>query len=175
MDQTSPVPTSSKPTLPGTPTRLWVALGMLALIIVVAVIVYLKYRASSQAPANQINPLTQVQQKEVPFNKLPDKFPPELIALEQGAKLLQNYNASKPGAPFQATRVYETKKSLDEAIGVYKKFFNDNEWAIKKLSNAPQIKAIVAQNHKLLVQVNASENITTKVRTVDVTVMVLAN
>ncbi len=147
---------------------------VVALVIVVAaaalVFLFLA-RRNVQAPVTQMPPAPKlkVDKKDLAANQVPDKFPQELLALEQSAKLTQNYNASAADGRFQATRAYETTKSLADAIKVYRDFFTKNGWAIQDSLDQDKLKVIIAIKDNNQVLVVADENATTKVHTVVVT------
>lgn len=89
--------------------------------------------------------------------------------MESGAKIVQNYNATTNTGLFQATRVFETSKSLDENLKIYSDFINKNGWKLISSLNQANIKALAAQKNKGNLQITLSENTQTKVKTVSIT------
>lgn len=114
-------------------------------------------------------PKLKIDKKDFAADQVPDRFPSELLALEQGATLVQNYNASVVDGRFQATRAYETKKSLADAVKIYRDFFTKNAWKIEDSLDQAKLKVIIATKNNVQVLVNIDENATTKVHTVAVT------
>lgn len=105
---------------------------------------------------------------EVPLGQLPDKFPTNLPA-EAGAKVTQNYTSTTPDGRFQATRTYETAKTLDENYSLYQDYFQKNGWQLQTGEDGKDIKLVSASKDGLKALVTITANQSTKVRVVDVT------
>ncbi len=110
-----------------------------------------------------------VQIKKVDNSKLPDQFPAD-IPLETGATVTGNYNATAADGRSQATRSFETTKTLDDNFKLYSDFFKKSGYTVNSTINQANFKAILASKGDLKVQVNMSTNPTTKVKTIDITV-----
>lgn len=137
-----------------------------AIIIAVALVVFIVMVAFPIRNADKKMAVKPSQQKktELPVSQTPAKFPAE-VPIEKGAKILQNYNISDADS-LQATRVFETTKSLDENFNLYKEFFTKNGWTIINTLNQPQLKVISATKEDFHAQVTIAEN-AKKVKTVD--------
>ncbi|RJQ28885.1 hypothetical protein C4571_02485 [Candidatus Parcubacteria bacterium] len=85
----------------------------------------------------------------VTAEKLPEKFPVD-VPLEEGAKILKNYNSVSPEGRVQASRVFESNRSVAANFDLYRNFLTDrqNGWTVVyELNNPsqPAYKAIFAR------------------------------
>ena len=152
----------------------WVfgAIGAVA-ILTMAIVAILSPR--SNTPSNEMANKAEKQEKpaveikKVDESQLPDQFPAE-IPLEAGAQVTGNYTATTPDGRFQATRSFETKKTLEENLRIYQDFLKSHGWTITSTINQTQLKAILATKDSSNIQINMSLNPTTKVKAVDITV-----
>lgn len=156
----------------------WRSTWIVALIIVVAVVVaiFLYFAHNSRlfkSPALKPAPVMKVDRSNLASTDVPDKFPPELIILESGASVIENYNASAAGNRFQAARSYQTDKPLAEVDKMYKDFFDKNGWIIENIVDDFQQKVITATKGTTKIIVSAEENAVTHVRTVTVSATIL--
>lgn len=161
---------SQTPT-PSTNKVLWIVALVVVVALAALLFVYL-FHSNVQAPAVVTQPPApklKVDKHDLAPSQVPDQFPSELLALEKGAKLTQNYNASAADGRFQATRAYETNKSLADAIKVYTDFFNKNGWKIVNTLNQDMLKVVIATKNTVQVLVVADENSKTHVHAVTVT------
>jgi hypothetical protein len=102
-------------------------------------------------------------------SQVPQQFPPELLPLEQGATLTENFNASTDDGRFQATRAYQTQQSLPEVIKAYQSLLAKNAWAIQSTLDQPTLEVLIANKGDLQVLIAANQNTNTGVDTVTVT------
>ncbi len=131
-----------------------------------------KQKPSSNKPTGEQAPTTlKVQKTEVPTSQLPQQFPSD-IPIESGAKIVQNYNASAEDGRFQATRVFETKKTLSANYTLYKDFFSKNGWTVLTTLDQPTLKVVSAKKNNANAQVTINENSVTKIKTVDISVTI---
>ncbi len=114
------------------------------------------------------------EKKEVPVDKLPDKFPAGL-PIETGATISQNYNASTKDGRFQATRVFETKATLAENYALYTKWLKDNGWTLGSTVDTDTYKMVSGSKTKQELQISIDENSATKVKTVSMSLTELPN
>lgn len=141
----------------------------------VAIIAAVKAVSTNPANISQTNSPVNAQKKQdvaikkVDNSKLPDQFPAD-IPLEAGATVTGNYNATATDGRSQATRSFETQKTLDENFKIYSDFFKSAGYKVDSTINQATFKAILASKADFKVQVNMSVNPTTKVKTVDITV-----
>lgn len=84
---------------------------------------------------------------DVEGDKLPDKFPAD-IPLEAEAPILQNYNLTAENGDFQATRVFETKKTLSENFALYSTYLKNGQWTLNSSSDEPKLKVLSASRDK---------------------------
>lgn len=143
---------------------------LVVLIIALSVWVYVFY--SNTQEVAQEEPKSEVAIEQVSPDKLPEKFPAD-IPLESGAKIMQNYNATAPDGRVQATRTFESKKTLDENFEIYKTAFSKNDWVISNtVEDQSNVKAIFASkdNDSVRGQVIIRENAPTQTRIVDVSI-----
>ncbi|MBI4050411.1 MAG: hypothetical protein HY609_06820 [Deltaproteobacteria bacterium] len=169
------MPSNNSP-IPKTNKIFWQALGI-GVIIVLAIIVTQTVKLPKKAPEpgtgqKTDTPQLQVKKTEVPVTESPERFPAD-IPIETGAKIVQNYNAETEDGRFQATRVFETSKTLAANYALYKDFFTKNGWMILTTLDQPSLKVVSAKKDNIVVQVNISENSVTKVKTVDISVAYL--
>ncbi len=149
---------------------IWVFAIIAIAAVLVAVIAGMmaKKKVSTSVKSEEVK----VNQKEVDQTKLPDKFPSE-IPLEQGAKITQNYNATGSDGRFQATRAFVTAKTLDANYKIYTDFFKNNGWQLETGVNQTEVKVINASKDKLHAQVTLNYNVTTQLKTVDITIAII--
>ena len=159
----APMPTSS-------PKSLWIV----ALIVVVAAVALLFVFLAHNKVSGPIvvvppKPILRVYKKDLTSDQIPDKFPAELVKLEVGCKLTQNYNASAADGRFQATRACETTKTLADQIKIYRDYLAKNSWNIQDTLDQDTVKVVIANKNDAQILVVADENATTHIRTVTVT------
>lgn len=70
-----------------------------------------------------------IQTKAIPDSQIPDKFPKD-IPIEQGAKVVSNYNTTLSDGRFQGVKSFQTAKGIDEEISYYKNYLKANGWEI---------------------------------------------
>lgn len=112
-------------------------------------------------------PKSVVTKKDVPTNEVPDKFPKD-IPVEADAKITQNYNATSVDGTFQATRVFETKKTLDANFKIYQDYLKNNNWKIESTVNQPEYKMLYASSGASTIQIAMNDNKVAKVSTIDI-------
>lgn len=141
-------------------------------VILVVALLCLLFVASKLGLGSKSQKLTtsdsvQIEKTNVDFSKVPEKFPTD-IPIEAGAKITQNFNATTPTGQFQATRVFETKKSLPDNLVLYSTFLKKNNWTIKSTIDNDNFKMVIAGMEKKSITVSIDENKTTKVKTVNI-------
>lgn len=154
------------------PSSLKKWIWVIAIAVVVVVVFAIAYPRMQGGNTTTVLPKHQgIEKKDVDTSKLPEKFPGD-IPLEEGAKVVQNYNATAPDGTIQATRMFETAKTLDENFKLYKDFFTKNGWTIVSSLDQENIKAIGATKDKTQAQLTFALNSTTKVKTVEISVTI---
>jgi hypothetical protein len=111
---------------------LWIVLAVAVVVFLVLWIVLHKSAApqSRQMPAP--NPVA-----VVPANQLPSSFPVN-VPMEAGASVASNFNSSAANGQIQATRSFESKKSVDANFAIYDSFLSSKTggWTIVSEENA---------------------------------------
>jgi len=112
-----------------------------------------------------------VEKEALPADTLPDRFPAD-IPLEADAGVTQNYIASAPGVPFQATREFTTHRSVAENFSLYQSFFSSGSWAVVHAANASSYATILAANRALNIQASVliADNAAAGERAVNITI-----
>lgn len=152
--------------------KILIALVVIAIVVIVVALGAAKFSqkkpVATQAPTtSSISNVAAVQKTEVDKSKLPASFPSD-IPLEAGATITQNYNAKSDSGGFQATRSFETKKTLAENLTLYQNFLKGTTWKINNTIDQPAYKVIFASQTNKNLQISMSENPNTKVRTVNI-------
>lgn len=122
---------------------------------------------SERHSSKQSTPKTLAEKTKVAESQLPDKFPADL-PIEANAEITQNYNASTEDGRFQATRTFETKKTLSENLSIYRQYLNNNGWAVESTVDEPTYKKISGSKGIQVLQISLSENANTRVKTVSI-------
>lgn len=121
------------------------------------------------------HPQIKIEKTIVDSAELPELFPKD-IPIEKDAKITQNYNATSPDGRFQATRAFETKKTLDENLKIYQDYFKKNKWEVQStLDTDANYKMIFAVKLPYQVQISMNKNTTTGVKTVDISLTKLSS
>jgi hypothetical protein len=147
---------------------LWV-FGIIGLAAVLAMVIAVVLTHKSKTPV-QTKPIeVKVNKQDVAVDQLPNKFPADMPQ-EKGATVTQNYNVTTTDGRFQATRVFETAKTLDDNYKLYKTYFQTNGWQLSTGQDTKDLKVLVASKNDLQAQVTINYNQVTKKTTVGVTV-----
>lgn len=157
---------------------LWLA-GFLVLLAVIGFAV--KYGVSKKAITTGTNPdgkktdtavgknPPSVTIKEVPKDKLPEKLPTNLPT-EVGAKITQNYSSTNATGDFQATRAYESKKTMAENKKIYTDFFAKDGWKVVAFLDESDYKVMTAIKGDLQMQLSLRQGISAQVVEVEQTI-----
>jgi hypothetical protein len=143
---------------------------LIVLGIVVLAIVAAWFISKRQVPEKQqvlIDLGTSIEKTNVAADQNPEKFPTN-IPIEAGAKIVQNYNATAGGGRFQATRVFETGKTLNENLKIYQDFMKADGWAIQSTVNQANYKMLFASKGDSYLQVSMNDNQVNKTKTVNI-------
>ena len=138
------------------------------LVVIVAIIGSLVGRRQARDDQDEGQNLTQATtiRREVDENKLPDRFPTN-FPQESGAKILQNDTQAGEAGRFQATRRYETAKTLAENYKIFQTYFQQNGWKVTASVDEATFKSITATKGDLSIKVALNDNALTKTKTVD--------
>ena len=146
---------------------IWVFVIIAAVAIVATGIAALWYKQQSFQSGETKS--SQITKKSISVEKVPENFPAGL-PLETGAKVTQNYTATTATGGVQATREFETKKTLDENYKLYQDYLKKNDWQFSGGTNQPDLKVISADKGDLHITITINNNTVTKVKTVEITV-----
>lgn len=106
--------------------------------------------------------------EQVSQSDLPNKFPSNLPT-EAGAEISQNFNATETDGRYNATREFESKKTLAQNIALYTKYLNDNGWEIKANIDKPTLKMVMGKKDNQQLQISCAQNPDTKVSVITIT------
>ena len=155
---------------------LWLIGFLVLLFIIVLAVKYskIKLRDSSdkQDVIDQSAIVGQVSKKTIPDNQMPEYFPND-IPQESGSKITENFNTTTRDGRKQATRSFETKKSLADNKKIYEDYFTKSGWEIVSRVDQDSAKALTASKGKWQLQVAITENTLTKVKYVDLNLVEL--
>jgi len=99
--------------------------------------------------------------------QLPSKFPSDM-PVEAGAKVTQNYNATNSVGGFQATRVFESTKTIADNLKIYQAYFQKNGYTVQDPVTAPGYTSILGTKGRTQIKVSMNEHPTTKTTTVNI-------
>ncbi len=146
--------------------------ALIALLVIVLVIRQVKMnRHSNGVGRTTLNGITT---SEVDFAKAPQKFPAD-IPIESGAKITQNYNATTADGHLQATRVFETKKSLEDNFKIYTNYLTKAGYEVKSTVDQTNYKMVYGIKDNSTIQVSIDENSQLNVKTVNISYIEVAN
>lgn len=146
----------------------WAAIALLVVVAAGAWFLLVKLEKKNAANKAKPAPLVKAQKMDVDFSKTPQKFPAD-IPLEKNANITQNYNATTPEGVFQATRVFETSKSLADNMTLYTDFLNKNGWKISSTIDKPSLKSIIGKKGSETLLINITDNAVNHKKTVSIT------
>lgn len=108
-----------------------------------------------------------VAKTKIADDKLPSKMPAN-IPQETGAQVTDNFTAVNDEGLYQATREFETSKSLAENLTLYTNYLKNNDWDILSTIDKPTLKSVVGSRGADRLQVTITENSSTKIKTVTI-------
>lgn len=123
---------------------------------------------NQKGSANQ--PKFSVAKKEVAKEQAPSGFPAD-IPIEAGAKIVQNYQADTTDGRHQATRVFESAKTVKQNYQLYLDWLTKNGWEVKTKSAADIVASIYAVKSGSQLTATISKNTVTGVVTVGLSVV----
>lgn len=150
-----------------------VLVGLIILLAIVAAVTVIATmfmnRDQSSLPTDQSGEETQqeITKTDVESTKVPDKFPAN-VPMEEGAKITQNYNATAKDGRFQATRAFETSRTLAQNLTTYQTYMNSNGWEIKSTIDQENYKMLFATKDNATLQVDMNNNLEMDVKTVNI-------
>ncbi|HEX3099864.1 MAG TPA: hypothetical protein VHQ41_02735 [Patescibacteria group bacterium] len=132
------------------------------LVVAVGTVIYKKYVAPTPVAIK-----LPVQQKDLPVNQVPEKFPTD-VPIETGATITQNYNATADDGRFQATRAFETNKSLAENLTLYTNYLKAGGWTLNPVIDQDMFKLISGSKGNQQIQFAMTENNVSHKKTVTI-------
>lgn len=125
-------------------------------------------KTSEQQKSGPPEQVKEITKKDIDASKAPDRFPVD-VPIEAGAKITQNYNAQAPDGRYQATRVFETNKTLDENFKIYQDYLKQKDWEIKSTENKENYKMLFGSKTGQQLQISIDYNKDFKISTVSLT------
>lgn len=139
-----------------------IAAIVILLVVFAGVYFFVLAPRNPQQPAGQPTGIkANVSKKDVDTKILPDNFP-STIPLEASAKITQNYNASSVDGRVQATRAFDSKKTILENDAIYTSFFTNDKWKVTHTFDKPDLKVIVASKDNQFVQIKIQKTTSTQ-------------
>lgn len=131
-------------------------------VLVAAALIYYQYL---------YEPTPRAERHDVAASTFPERFPPN-IPVDASGGITQNFTASAPGVPFQATREFTTRKTLDENVTLYRAFFATDGWQVKNVTVSSQYVTLLAANPVQHIQASLlmSEGPGTNERTINIAI-----
>lgn len=152
----------------------YIIIGVIALVAVVTAIFVFFANQASNIPSNQMSEVPKKDTKPLEIVKTtvaPDQAPegfPANIPIEEGAKILQNYNATAPDGRFQATRVFQTSLTLVQNLNLYRDFLNKDGWKIETTLDLENYKMILGSKANAQLQISIDNNAAIGMKTVNI-------
>lgn len=147
-----------------------VYLVVLLVVLIIAAVYFFKQtdQTAEVSPEKQeTEKATEIKKTDVDVNKNPEKFPAD-IPIEQGAAILQNYNATAPDGRFQATRVFETKDTLAANLTIYRNYLTKSGYEVKSTVDQPNYKMVFGTKGNASLQISIDQNSVSNIKTVSI-------
>ena len=111
----------------GTATVIFIIVAFIALWVT------LSHVSAPTVPGSMPNPVG-----VVPKNELPVMFPPNML-IGDGGPVVSNFNSAGVNGQLQATRSFQSSKSVDANFAIYQKFLaaNATTWTVISQNNNP--------------------------------------
>jgi len=139
---------------------LLLAIGITAILIGLVVAIVGKQYVGNTASTYQA-PYSD-QKQDVSGSQLPTGMPSS-IPVEAGAKILENSNSTTSNNALQATRVFESKKTLAENYAIYEKFLTDNNWNVVTRLSEGNNRVLAGRSGQSTLQISMDQDPQTKV------------
>ena|SRR3989344_5798696 len=135
------------------------------IVLLLALVVFWQKPKSGQPEADNRSNVEIVKKDLVP-NETPAGFPVE-TPIEEGAVIVQNYEADAPDGRHQATRVFISTKTVSQNYQIYSQFLSQNGWEISSQSQEKNHATLFAAKDGTNLSISISKNTITGVVTVD--------
>lgn len=147
--------------------KLLLLLAGLILVLVVIILLAGKEKGQVTTPIEEGEISQKIIRKDIPQDQIPEGFVKE-VPLEAGGKIVQNFSADTPDNRHQATRVFESAKTVEDNFSLYLNFFKTNNWIINGQTKSAALSSISASKDGREVIINIVKNSQTKIVTVEV-------
>lgn len=155
-------------------TKKYVLVLLVLIVAGVAVFAFIKKDwlislAKKEEPTVNLPPAPKYTKTDLPTDKLPEIFPKDLIQ-EKDPVILENFEAKLfDGLQTQYTLKFITKKSAIENFQAYRRYFNENQWAILNQDQKDNFATIrVAKNYDSII-ITHTINQTNGIQIIDLT------
>lgn len=98
-----------------------------------------------------------VTKKEVPANEAPSGFPSE-VPIEAGAKITQNYEADTTDGRHQATRTFESSRTVAQNYQTYLNFLTQNGWEVTNKLQTDNLASVFGKKDDAELSATISKN-----------------
>ena len=143
------------------------ALAGMVILLLALVVFWEKPKTDRPQSENQNKP-DKIIKKDLAADEVPARFPAE-VPIEQGAQITQNYEADPPDGTHQATRVFESAKTVAQNYKFYSDFLTKNEWEIQTTLEDSNFAGLSAAKNGTNLLVTISKNSITGAVSVDLT------
>ena len=86
-----------------------------------------------------------------------------------GLRECLNFLSHERGAPHQATRVFDTTRSLDDANAIYQNYCTRNGWTISATTSSDNFRAFVASKDGAQLQISIDQDTNTQQKSISLT------
>lgn len=145
---------------------------IIALALAVTMVVFLFIKPETQVTEKSEVTKSKILKAPISKNVLPELLPDNL-PLEKDATITQNFSAKSKDGSIQATRAYETSKTLAENLQLFTKYLKDNGWTIKSTLDNLNYKKVSGAKGNTTIQISISENSVSKIKTVTISMVQL--
>ncbi|TSA45498.1 hypothetical protein D4R52_02335 [bacterium] len=112
----------------------------------------------------------EVKRTDLAKDAVPAGFPAE-IPIEQGAKIVTNFQATNTEGKLQGTRVFESQKTVAQNYKIYTDFAANYAWKVMGKSESENLSSLLLAKDTAQLTINISKNTITGVVTVELNYM----
>lgn len=130
---------------------------LIAAAVVITMVIYPFYKNRKGSQDAQTAEKTELKKEIVDKSKLPSKLPTN-VPVEANSEVLENYNLQNLDGQSQATRSFESNKTLEQNLAIYKDYMTKNNWSGIAVLDQDALKVISGSkgNQKLQVSISKS-------------------
>ena len=137
-------------------------------ILLLALVVFWEKPKTDQPQSGNQNKSAGIIKKDLAADEVSARFPAE-VPIEQGAQITQNYEADTPDGTHQATRVFESAKTVAQNYKIYFNFFTAMGWNVANKLEKEDSAFLMGRKGETLLLVTISKNSITGAVSVDLT------